>query len=427
MTDEQMRRPRRKELTDKMVAGLPRKRKRYIVADPELRGHYVRVPPHGPFVFAAVARYRGRQVWATLGTADVLEIEEARDKAREAIRRIKKGLPAFEPPPVKPDSFAAVAEGWLTRHVAAKGLRTGDEMKRVLGKYVLPHWRDRPFAEIRRSDIAPLLDTSRTSTATGSPTACCRCCARCRAGLPPQRRLCPPFVNRMRRTPQQARKRNRILNDDELRTVWQRPKGRALRRLLQVLLLTGQRRDKVATMSCRTFDDGTWTIPTAAAREGQPRHVAAAAAGHEDHQGAAAPFRQPVCLSRPQQGGPLSGFSSRHAAFKASCGVDGFYVARSPTHRAQPVVPHQCAAGHWRAGFGPCRRRHVEQTYDVHDYCDEMADALKRLARLIESIVHRRPDKRRGSAAGTAVKKRKRPYKPSQPPSEARSPRSTRC
>jgi len=49
-------RQRRRGLTDKMVASLSRKPKRYIITDPEMRGHYVRVPPHGPVVFAAVAR-----------------------------------------------------------------------------------------------------------------------------------------------------------------------------------------------------------------------------------------------------------------------------------------------------------------------------------------------------------------------------------
>ena len=141
---EPTRRQRRKVLTDRMVAALPRRRKRYISADPELRGHYVRVPPQGPCVFAAVARSPyGKQVWATLGTADVLTIEPARERAREAIKRIKAGLPAFEPPPVQPDTVADVCAGWLKRHVEAKRLRTGRELKRVLEKYVLPHWRDR--------------------------------------------------------------------------------------------------------------------------------------------------------------------------------------------------------------------------------------------------------------------------------------------
>src|SRR5215471_19320923 len=89
-----VRRHRRKVLTDKMVAVLPRKRKRYPHADPEMRGHFLRVPPEGPIVFAAVARSPfGKQVWATLGTAEVLKIAEARERAREAIKRIEAGLP----------------------------------------------------------------------------------------------------------------------------------------------------------------------------------------------------------------------------------------------------------------------------------------------------------------------------------------------
>lgn len=47
---------RRRGLTDKQLAALPRKPKRYILSDPEQRGHYVRVPPQGPIVFTAVAR-----------------------------------------------------------------------------------------------------------------------------------------------------------------------------------------------------------------------------------------------------------------------------------------------------------------------------------------------------------------------------------
>ena len=71
-----------------------------------------------------------------------MTIEEARDKARTAIKRVKAGLPPFEAPPTKPDFFEAVAGNWLKRHVEAKGLRTRDEIERVLRVYVLPHWRE---------------------------------------------------------------------------------------------------------------------------------------------------------------------------------------------------------------------------------------------------------------------------------------------
>ncbi len=156
---EPKRRQRRKSMTHKMVLALPKKRRRYIVSDPEQRGMYVRVPPAGPNVYAVVARdlYK-KQVWHTVGSADVMGIEEARDKARAAIARIKAGLPAVEPLRVKPDAFKSVAEDWLKRHVAKGKLRTQPEIERCLTKYVYPHWEDRDFVSIKRSDVASLLD-----------------------------------------------------------------------------------------------------------------------------------------------------------------------------------------------------------------------------------------------------------------------------
>jgi integrase len=84
--------------------------------------------------------------------------------------------------------------------------------------------------------------------------------------------------------------------------------------------------------------------------------------------------------------GPLAGFSSRHEAFKARCGVDGFHIhdlrrtARSLMARAG-VQPHvaERVLGHAVGG--------VESVYDVHRYDAEKADALARLAVLIERIV----------------------------------------
>ena len=73
------------DLSDRMVAALPKKRNRYTFADPEIRGHYVRVMPQGPNVFAAMARNPlGKQVWATLGNANVLT---SRSRATRRVQR----------------------------------------------------------------------------------------------------------------------------------------------------------------------------------------------------------------------------------------------------------------------------------------------------------------------------------------------------
>ena len=79
---------KRRHLTDEQIRRLPRKTKRCTLADPELIGHYLRVPPRkskAPITFVAVARHEGKQVWTTLGTADTLKLTQARELARRAI------------------------------------------------------------------------------------------------------------------------------------------------------------------------------------------------------------------------------------------------------------------------------------------------------------------------------------------------------
>src|SRR5262249_6657785 len=149
----------RKTLTDKGVAAMKPRAARYTVPDPELRGHYIRVQPSGGKSFVAVTvDPHGKQVWATLGAADVLTIEQARERARNAISRVRDGKPACEAPPAKAASFEEIAEQWLKRHVRAKGLRSEGEVTRLLKAHVYPAWKGRAFLEIRRSDVAALLD-----------------------------------------------------------------------------------------------------------------------------------------------------------------------------------------------------------------------------------------------------------------------------
>ena len=152
------RRKRRPVLTDQMVEGLkPDNRKRYFHPDPELPMHGIRVAPDGQKSFYVIIRDPWKkQRWVKLGSTAELKIEQAREKAREVIARIKQGKPAFEPPPVRPDTVEDVIRSWSAQH--GSKLRTGGEIMRVLERHVIPVCRDRPFVEIGRLDIAQLLD-----------------------------------------------------------------------------------------------------------------------------------------------------------------------------------------------------------------------------------------------------------------------------
>jgi integrase len=301
-------------------------------------------------------------------------------------------LEPFEAPPVKPDTVADVVATWLVRHVEAKGLRRGDEMRRLLEKHVVPVWRDRAFAEIKRSDIAALLDAVEDAHGPWIADAVL-VTLRSVAGWYATRHdsYAPPFIKNMRRVPSEKRKRERTLSDDELRRVWLTAEAEdsVFGKFLMLLLLTGQRREKVATMRWSDVSpDGVWTIRTESARE-------------KGHAGVLAlpPLAIEIVRSLPRfasnehvfagrrPGGPIAGFAPWHTGFKQRCGVDGWTLhdarrtARSLLSRAgvRPDIAER-TLGHAVGG--------ITAVYDKHSYRDEKADALRRLAALVESIVH---------------------------------------
>ena len=211
---------RRKLLTQRQVNALPVRPKRYFQLDPEMAGHYVRVMPTGVKSFAAVARDPyGKQIWHTVGRADLLKIDEARDLARDAIKRITKGLPPKEPTPVKPDSYADVAANWMKRHVAKEKLISEREYQRILDKYVLPRFGERSFIDIKRSEIASLLDDIEDNHGPRQADLVMTV-MRGISDWYIQRDddYVSPFVRNMKHN--KAKPRNRTLTDDEIRTVW---------------------------------------------------------------------------------------------------------------------------------------------------------------------------------------------------------------
>jgi integrase len=379
---------RRRGLSDKQVAALPRKAKRYIVADPELRGHYVRVPARGPCVFAAVARGPfGKQIWATIGTVAELKIDEARDRAREAIKRIKAGQVAIEPPRPAPDTVAAVCENWLLRHVEKNRHRTAAETRRVIERHILPVWGNRVFTEITRRDIAALLDV--VEDKSGARTADTVLTTLQTIAGWVQRRdddYVPPFVRGMKRETAEQHNRSRVLSDDELRAVW-RVAGEVERLgpLCKLLLLTAQRREKVVAIRWDDIQEGVWNIRTQEREKGNAGRLAL-------------PAEALVVLdSLPRFVGNPHVFAGRgdrawlitsklKRQLDNLSGVKGWRLhdlrrtARSLMSRAG--VSSEVAErvlGHAIRG--------VEGIYNRHSFDAEKADALAKLAALIEKIV----------------------------------------
>ena len=374
----------RKTLTDKGVAAIKPRAKTYTRSDPMLPGHYVRVTPTGSKSYVAVAHDpRGKQVWTTIANAALIGIEEAREEAREVIKRVKAGQDR-----AGPQTFKSVANEWLHRHVDAKGLRSVYEYKRLLHKHLLPEWGGREFTSIKRTDVAKLLDTVEDEAGARSAdyvhsliSGIANWYAK-RDG-----EYVSPLIRGMYRHSIKDHARTRILSDDEIRAIWlEYELGHIYGDLLKLALLTGQRQDKVASMKWDDISiDGTWRVPNGTREKG--------AGGVMVLPGVALD----IIKARPRFASNPYVFAGRNSYIK------GFAKLKRALDAKVPIAPWQfhdlrrtARSLMSRAGVRPdiAERvlghaiRGVEGVYDRHSYHDEKANALNALAGLIESIVN---------------------------------------
>jgi integrase len=376
-------------LTQARIEKLRPQPKRYLVPDPEAPGLYVRVSPAGAKTFTVVARDpAGKQVWREVDGAIIGDpLDEVRAKAREGIRRLKAGLDPFPPPAPRADTFGAVAANYLALHVEANGLRSRPEIERCLDKYILPLWRDREFEDIRRSDVTRLLDgivKDHGARQADYVLAIVRAIMNWQASHLDD--YVSPIVRRMARTKPAERKRERILDDDEIRALWLHLTG-TFGAMVKLLLLTGQRREKVATMRWSDVSaDGVWTIPAEAREKGNARELALPELALDVIREQRRIVGNDYVLAGHRRGGFFNGYSKAKRELDERAGVSGWVLhdlrrtARSLMSRAgvRPDVAER-VLGHVIAG--------VEGVYDRHSYVDEKRDALARLAALVERIL----------------------------------------
>jgi integrase len=381
----------RQTLTDIGVGKLKPKAKRYHHADPALPGHYVRVMPTGTKTFAAIVRNpQGKQELITIGDAATLPIAEARSRARVAMQRIKDGLPPFPPKAV---SFGAVAMEWIVRKAEPEEFRSLPEIRRHLAKNILPEWNDLEITSIGKSAISALLDKIQDEAGARQADlvlTIIRQILRWHAsrvdGYNP-----PLFLGQRRQSPKKQR-RSRTLEDHEIRQVWAAAaQSGTYGALIKTLLLTGQRLDKVVSMMWPDLlaDKTIWKIRTDHSREkahgGTLRLPALARSVLVELPRFA---KNPYVFAGRK--GHINGMSKSKARFDKLCGVSD-WTLHDLRRTARTLLPRvgisadiaERLLGHTMEG--------IRSTYDWHSYTEEKAEALQRLADLIEEIVRPGP------------------------------------
>ena len=198
-----------------------------------------------------------RQRRVTVGqfiSKDEPGLAEARAEAHRIKTLIERGgnpFPAVErkkPAPASgPTTFGAVAEMYIKRE--CRRLVRGAEIESIIRRELLPHWGHRPITELRRRDgIArtdALMDLDR-------PAAAYRLYETIKRifnwALDRDEIDNSPFV--AMKPPAKIPPRARVLNHGEIRAVWPafEAAGYPYGTILQLLLLTGQRRNEIAGM-----------------------------------------------------------------------------------------------------------------------------------------------------------------------------------
>ena len=378
---------RKKALTDDAIASMPTPRAgKKTYRDTDQRGLYIRVTPKGTKTFWVVLQspLDKKVKWVSMGDA-AIGIDTARVKARTAIKAILEGTD-----PEGPQSVAAVANRWFERVVQKGRHRAAHYVRAHLDNYIIPAWSGRDFESIHRGDIAKLLDGIEDKAGASAADKILNIVSRiCSWYAARHHTYNSPIVRGMRRISTKEQARDRILTDDELRTIWKTAEANGqFGAFIRLLVLTGQRREKVAAMRWQDVDaDGIWSVPADDREKGNigrvklPQAALAILASINPVSGNLYVFP----ASRGD--GHFSGYSKAKAAFDKKAGINGWVLhdlrrtARSLMSRAGVSSVHaERVLGHAIRG--------VEGTYDRHRYEQEKGVALERLAGLIALIVN---------------------------------------
>jgi integrase len=321
-----------------------------------------------------------------LGRYPVLKVKEARDIARKFIADPQKGLAETS------DTVEKVATEFMKRHVEANKLRTQADIERILKKYVYPKLGQRPFRDLKRSELTALFDKIEDNHGPRMADMVLAIIRKVTNWFASRNDdYVSPVVKGMARSKPGENRRKRILTDAEIVALFKAAdEAGTFGAIVKVLFLTAQRRDKVVSMQWDDIEGDVWTIASEAREKSNagslrlPPSVVAIIEAQPQIVG------NPYVFVAGKGDGQFNSFSQRKEELEkelpAMPGGDWVLhdlrrTARSLMSRAgvRPDISER-VLGHAIAG--------VEGVYDRHSYDAEKADALTKLAALVETILN---------------------------------------
>jgi integrase len=258
----------KKALTTRAVEAIGPGKARQEVPDALLPGLYLVVQPSSAKSWAVRYRHNGKTRKHTLGPYPRIDLKTAREFGAKALRVAAEGRDVAhekkQAQTAKSDSVEFIVERFIERHVKRNYRpRPMREAERLLRVHVVSSWRGRPIGSIVRADVRAMLD----KIVDDAPIVANRVHSIARklfnwavenetVAASPMAGLKPPTIEASR---------DRVLSDDELKLVWQAAgkMGLPFGPLVQLLILTGQRRGEVAGMEWAELDaeKRLWVLP----------------------------------------------------------------------------------------------------------------------------------------------------------------------
>jgi integrase len=267
------------KITARSVAGLklPEGKNDAIYFDDDMPGFGIRLRVSGAQIRRSwVAQYRssGRTRRVLLGSAEILGAEQARAAAKKVLARVTLGHDPQAEKVARRQKDTHSLKGVVGDYLAFKQKtvrpRTYAEIVRYLTGHFFKPLHNVPIDEITRKDVAARL--TKITLENGSITA-----SRARIALSgfyawamgQGLAEANPVIGTTR--PQEAKPRERVLDDNELAQVWKTCDDDAFGKVIRLLILTGARRAEVGGMRWSELDleKGTWSLPSERVKNGR--------------------------------------------------------------------------------------------------------------------------------------------------------------
>jgi integrase len=419
-TDRFLQSPRDPQ-TGKPIA--PAEGKRVRIWDAHRNGLGVRITSTGAKSFFVVRRRKGEKngqpITVVLGSYPDMSLADARELADEKLAHLKKGSDPREVEATKRKAnaehekaeearqasvFSMMAETFIKRYVSSK--RTAGPIAQLVRREFVARWGDRPVTEISRSDVIAMVE----EIAEESPSAAHQALIYSRLlfdwaiergtyGITSS--PCHP-IKVARLIPSLPGRRDRVLDDGEVRLVWEAawPHGATAEdifpvgQFVRLLVILGCRRGELSDMTWDEVDlqKATWTLRGDRTKNGDPRLIPLPRFAVEII--AAMPrFTGPFVFSTTYGKRPISGFAKIKQALDRRIAKlnDGKPIANWRLHdlrrsmrtnlSALAILPlvAEMMIGHRQGG--------IAAVYDLHRYEAEQRAGFESWCTRLISIV----------------------------------------